>query len=180
MGPAGQKILLLLAAGVALGLSRSPKGYFKILESAVKNWQDINRLELYRAIHRLYRTKLIRMIKNSDGSETAVISRRGKEVALKFKIDEITIRWMKKWDDKWRIALFDIPEKYRGARDSLRDALKRLGFFEYQKSVFIHPFECFDEIDFVIEYFQVRPWVRFIIAESLDNELHLKKYFKLI
>ena len=31
-----QKVLLLLTAGIALGLSRSPKGYFKILEDKQK------------------------------------------------------------------------------------------------------------------------------------------------
>ena len=175
-----QKVLLLLTAGIALGLSRSPKGYFKILGTAVKDWQEINRQELYRAIRRLYKTKLISMRENKDGSETAVITREGRETALTFKIERMSIRRMKRWDHKWRVVLFDVPERFRKGRDALRTSLKRMGFCEYQKSVFVHPFECQNEVDFVIEYFQVRPWVRFLIAESLDNELRLKKHFSLI
>ena len=87
---------------------------------------------------------------------------------------------MKKWDRKWRIIIFDIPEKCKKARDALSRSLKNAGFYRLQKSTFIHPFECKDEVDFVIEFFNLRPFVRFIIAEHLDNELHLKHYFNLL
>lgn len=180
ISPTSQKILLLLMAGVMLGFARSPKGYFKILEAVAKDWDEINRQELYRAIRRLYQTRLISMKENEDGSETAVVTRKGREIALTFEIEKMSIKPMKKWDGKWRIVLFDIPEKYRKMRDALRIVLKRMSFFEYQKSVFIHPFECQDEIDFVVEYFQLRPWVRVAVAESLDDELRLKKHFDLI
>ena len=86
---------------------------------------------------------------------------------------------MKKLDGKWRIVMFDIPEKYRGARNALRNILRQLGFFEYQKSVFAHPFECQNEVDFVIEFFKLRPWVRLAVADNIDNELHLKTHFNL-
>ncbi len=58
--------------------------------------------------------------------------------------------------------------------------LKKLEFYELQKSVFIHPFDCKDEIDFIIEFFEARPFIRFAIIESIDNELHLKKIFDLL
>lgn len=180
LSPTKQKILLLLATGIVLGLSRSPKGYFRILESTVKEWDEINRQELYRAIRDLYQTKLVSMKENKDGTETAVITRNGREISLTFQVEKISIKSMKKWDGKWRIVLFDIPEKYRKGRDAIRIALKRMGFCEYQKSVFIHPFECQNEVDFVVEYFQLRPWVRIVVAESLDDELRLKKDFDLI
>lgn len=176
-----QKILLLLGIGLILGLSRSPRGYFKILDSATKEWQAINRRELYRAIKELYESKMIGLKENRNNTETMVIlTSKGEKLILTFDIDNISIKPPKKWDGKWHIVLFDVPEKYRKGRDALRIALKRMGFYEYQKSVFVHPFECKNEIDFVIEYFQLRPWVRLVIAESLDNELHFKKHFGLI
>lgn len=45
----------------------------------------------------------------------------------------------KKWDRKWRLVIFDIPEKERKARDALREKLKELGFGRWQKSVYISP-----------------------------------------
>ena len=37
-----------------------------------------------------------------------------------------------------------------------------------------------NEVDFVVEYFNIRPHVRIITAIELDNELHLRKIFDLI
>ena len=75
---------------------------------------------------------------------------------------------------------FDIPEKFKIARNALREKLNDLGFLKYQKSVFIYPYECKDEIDFIIEFFEVKPFVRYIIAEKIDNELDFKKKFNLL
>ena len=181
LSPTTQKILLLLATGVLLGFSGSPRGYFKILEAVAKDWKAINQEELKRAIRRLYKSKMVSMIENSDGSETMIVlTSKGKEKILTFDLDKMVIKPMKKWDHKWRVVLFAVPEKFRKGRDALRTALKKMGFYEYQKSVFAHPFECQNEIDFVVEYFQLKPWVRVMVAESLDNALHLKKHFKLI
>ena len=58
--------------------------------------------------------------------------------------------------------------------------LKELGFKELQKSVLILPYECEDEINFIVEVFQIRPFVRFIRAKSFTNEEQLKIKFNLV
>lgn len=179
LGPVAQKILLLLFGGITLGLTHSPDQYFKIIKAIARDWKEIDRENLRRTIKRLYKSRLIKAEKNKDGTFTLLLSHNGKERVLKYKADNIKISWMKKWDGKWRIVLFDIPEKSRIIRDALRRALLRAGFFEYQKSVFVHPFECQDEVDFIIEFFHARPYTRFVVADSLDNEFHLKKHFEL-
>lgn len=175
-----KKVLLLLWGGLALGLSGSPRVYFQILKEMSKGWQEINRQALKRAIKSLYESKLIKEKQNKDGSITLVLTGQGEKKALTYKIDEMKIKKPKVWDKKWKIVLFDIPEKKRKIRDALRDHLKNLGFYEFQKSVFAHPYDCKDEIDYIIEFYNIRKFVRFIVADSLDNELHLKKHFELL
>ena len=85
----------------------------------------------------------------------------------------------KEWDGKWRLVIFDIPEEIRKGRDALREKLRKLGFYELQKSVFVFPHECKDEVDFVIEFFGLREYVRYGVLESIDNNFHLKKVFNL-
>ncbi|MEK7117894.1 MAG: hypothetical protein AAB861_03935 [Patescibacteria group bacterium] len=179
LGPNQQKALLLLFAGVGLGLARTPTQYFRVLEGVAGEWKKINKQALERAIYALYRSKLIRERENPDGSLTMVLTDKGKKKALTFNIDNMEIKKPKVWDKKWRMVVFDIPEKKRAARDVLRETLKRLGFYEFQKSVLVHPYPCQDEIDYIIEYFDIRPWVRIVTAVSLDNELHLRKIFNL-
>ena len=76
--------------------------------------------------------------------------------------------------------IFDIPERFKKAREALRMKLKELGFKELQKSVLILPYECEDEINFIVEVFQIRPFVRFIRAKSFTNEEQLKIKFNLV
>ena len=179
LGPNQQKILLLLVGGVGLSLSRSPNQYFRVLKEVSKEWKKINKKQLEKAIASLYRSKLIREKENSDGSLTMILTDKGKQKAITFNIDNMEIKKPKKWDKKWRLVLFDIPEKHKKAREALRETLRKLGFYEYQKSVLIHPYECQKEINFVIEYFNIRPYVRMLTADVLDNDIHLRKIFGL-
>lgn len=180
LGETQRKILLLLFGGIALGLSGSPKRYFQILKAIDKEWKEINKQSLKRAIKKLYESKLIAEKYNPDGTITIVLTDKGRQKVLTYNIDEMEIKKPKQWDGKWRIVLFDIPNKIRKTRDTIRSHLKNLGFYEFQESVFVHPYDCKNEIDYLIEFYDIRRFVRFIIAESLDNELHLKKHFDLL
>jgi DNA-binding transcriptional regulator PaaX len=179
LGPNQKKIILLLLAGVSLGISRSPGQYFRVIKETKSEWDKINYLALRRSIASLYKSKLIKEKENSDGSLTMVLTDKGKQKAITFNIDNMEIKKPNKWDKKWRLLIFDIPEKKRYARDALREVLKRIGFYELQRSVFIFPYQCQSELDFVIEFFNVRPYVRVAIVVDLDNELHLREVFNI-
>ncbi|MFY9493336.1 MAG: hypothetical protein WAP55_02585 [Minisyncoccia bacterium] len=177
LGPNQQKVILLISAGVGLSLAKSPKQYFRVLKEVGWEWQKINKHSLEKAVRSLYRSRLIRESENPDGSLTMVLTDKGKDKIITFNIDNIKIKKPKVWDKKWRMVVFDIPEKKRAARDALRETLKRVGFYEYQKSVLVYPYPCQDELDYLIEYYNIRPYVRIVTAVELDNELHLKKIF---
>lgn len=178
-GEVQRKILLLLLGGLALGLSGSPKTYFQILKTIGRDWREINKQSLKRAIKNLYKSKLITEKQNPDGTITIVLTSEGKKKALTYDLDKMQIKKPVKWDKRWRIVLFDIPNKQKKIRDILRFHLKKLGFYEFQESVFLHPYDCKDEIDYLIEFYDIRKFVRFIITDSIDTELHLKSHFNL-
>ncbi len=179
LGTTQQKILLALAAGFLLALSRSPRSPFRILSAARRQWSNINKRALRNSIRKLYEAKLITTKDNADGSVTMTLSQSGRQKVLAYKLDDMKIAPPRSWDKKWRVVLFDIPEKRHKARDALRHHLRQLGCHELQKSVLVHPFECRNEVDYLVEFFQLRPFVRFITAESIDNELHLKQKWHL-
>jgi DNA-binding transcriptional regulator PaaX len=180
LGPTAQKVILLLLGGLVLGLSGSPRQYFRVIKNIGKDWKRINDRALHNAIKSLYKSKLIDAKDNLDQTTTLILTKKGKNRALTYQIDEIKIKPMAKWDGKWRMVLFDIPEKHKKGRDALSRVLKNMGFYTFQKSIFISPFECGDEMNFVIEFFNLRLYVRSIIATKIDNELDLKKHFDLI
>jgi len=178
-GKIQQKIMLLLLAGFALSMVRSPKKSTWIVKRVCKEWKNINRYAFNRAIRGLYQSKLVSRNENKDGYVTIVLTGAGKLKALTYQIEEMRINPMVKWDKKWRLVLFDIPENRKKARDILRFRLKKMGFCEFQKSVFISPYPCEDEVEYVSKIYNIRKFVRFIIAHSIDNELVFKKFFSL-
>lgn len=174
---AKKKILLLLLGGLTLSLNRSPGRYFHILSRIKKEWAVINRKKLKYEIRKLYQSELISTKCDSGGTLTLTLTEKGKQKALRYNLEKIEIP-KQKWDGRWRIVVFDIPESRRDARDALRALLKKMDFYELQKSVFIHPYECKNEIDFVVEFFQLNRNVRYGILDSIDNEVYLRDIFR--
>ena len=179
LGHNQRKILVLLAGGLGLMVARTPRQYSKVISGVSSEWKKINYQARKIAIDNLYKSKLVEWRDNIDGTATLVLTDKGKNKVLAFDIDSMEIKKPARWDRKWRLVLFDIPEKRKPAREALRGALKRLGFYEFQKSVFINPFDCQDEFDYIVEFFKVRPYVRLVTAISFDNELHLREIYHL-
>ncbi|MBI2020968.1 CRISPR-associated endonuclease Cas2 [Candidatus Giovannonibacteria bacterium] len=147
-----EKILLLLLGGAALLLAYNPKKQLRVIEQISKEWKKINRRKLY----------------------------YGKKRALVYSLDQLELKKERVWDKKWRIVIFDIPEKKKRGREALRLKLKELGFKELQKSIFAFPYKCKDEIDFVVEVFELRQYVRFIETSNLFHDADLRLHFNLV
>lgn len=62
----------------------------------------------------------------------------GEKEAEKIRL-KLEMTKSKPWDGKWRIIVFDVPEKLRGKRDLLRRELINFGFKQLQKSVWAYP-----------------------------------------
>ncbi len=86
---------------------------------------------------------------------------KGKQEALLRKIlkDE-------KWDGKWRIVVFDIPEKHRKARNALRSKLKTWGFSPWQKSVWASKKDITELLRLFIKQMGIEKWV--LVIESTN------------
>lgn len=147
------------------------------LQKYMKN-NNVSNSELKRSIKAMTEDGLISM-KEKDGQITVRLLKNGKEKALKYQIDTMKIKKPKKWDKKWRIVMFDIPERKKLARDILKHKLDELGFQPIQKSVYAYPFSCEDEIDFISAVYEIRPYVKIIRADKIFNEEKLLRHFDL-
>jgi hypothetical protein len=177
--PIKRKILSLLASGVVLGLASNPRSQRYAFKKLKRSWHSIEKYYLYRAVREFKRDRLVEFVSQKDGSTRIVLTEKGKRRVLEFKIDEIKINKPIRWDKRWRMVMFDIPEKRRRDRNVLREKLNEIGFKEIQKSVFVHPYPCLDEINFITEYFRLRNHVRYGEVAVLSNEEELKLKFSL-
>lgn len=173
------KIILLLASGLTLGFCYTGRQQYKVLKTLSGEWKKINKEKLQKEIRNLYKSKLVDAKENPDGSFTYVLTNKGKIKSLTYHFQNMTVEHGD-WDGKWRTVIFDIPESLKSSRNAIREKLKNLGFYELQKSVFVYPYECQNEIDFVIEFFQLRRYVRYGVFDFVDNDLHLRKIFDFI
>lgn len=142
------------------------------------NKKKVDNARFRRSFNSLVKSGLIGIGK--DGDKTVVkLTKEGKNKVLKFKFQDLVIEKQKKWDKKWRMVIFDIPEKFKRGRTELAYKLRQMGFVALQRSVWICPYPCEDEIDFITELFEVRQYVRIVTAESIDLQQDLLKIFNL-
>ena len=142
----------------------------------IKNSKE--KFKLNRALRNLQSQKLIDIYEKGDNM-VMEITEKGNKKILKYKFDELELIRPKKWDGYWRAIVFDILEKYKKARSALTNKLKEMEFYPLQKSVFVCPFECEDEIDFITEFFNVRQFVRFLLVKEINQDNFLKQFYNL-
>lgn len=104
----------------------------------------------------------------------------GKKRAGMFQIGELVIEKPKKWDRKWRLLMFDIPEKRKIAREALRGKLRELGFCKFQQSIWIHPYDCAAEIELLKGFFGLSDGeMQLIVANNISENDKWQSVFKL-
>lgn len=128
---------------------------------------------------RLQRKKAISMEKR--GQEIKLfLTPEGRKLAGYMQIDSLIIKKPKKWDKKWRIVLFDIGQLKLTHRNAFRTKLKELGFVLFQKSVWLHAFDCRDEIGLLNDFFGLSDKeVCLLVTENIQGESKFKKYFNI-
>ena len=177
--PVKQRILLLLQAGIALSFSGSLGKQIRILGDIPHRWKDVDKAYLRQIVREFYVDRLVSERENADGTRTLTLTEKGRKRAISFNFSRMKLKTPDIWDGLWHIVIFDVPEKYKGARLSLRDKLLDLGFFQYQKSVYLYPYPCHDEVDFIVELFKIRRYVRYGILMKITNEADLLLRFNL-
>ncbi|MEK7480287.1 MAG: CRISPR-associated endonuclease Cas2 [Patescibacteria group bacterium] len=85
----------------------------------------------------------------------------------------------KTWDNKWRIAAFDIPEEYAPLRNKVRTILKRAGFVRLQYSIWIFPHECEELVQLIKSESQLSKHILYGVLDRIEDEERLKKLFRL-
>ncbi|MCX6718034.1 MAG: hypothetical protein NTY81_00320 [Candidatus Staskawiczbacteria bacterium] len=175
MNKTKEKILLLLLGGVAFGYSYTPGMQWRVIKAVSREWKKLDKKELREGINYLYRLNFVGKKENNNFT-SILLTKKGKLMALNYKLGNIKNK-SAKWDGKWRMVAFDVPERYTNGRNALRSKLKEIGFRELQKSVFVAPYDCKEEIEMLVNLFDLGKYVRFGVLDFIDNEKYLKRIF---
>lgn len=85
----------------------------------------------------------------------------------------------KKWDGRWRMVVFDIPERRRTVRFRLRRIMSEIGFVRLQDSVWVYPYDCEDFVALLKAELKVGKDVLYAIADTIEHDKSIRLHFKL-
>lgn len=173
--------ILTTIGNAAIAFSRHPSRNAASVYRMARDFrelQDISDRELRSMSRYIIENKYITIHKGSVRN-TIEITEKGKARIARGALFDLKPRRAKKWDRKWRIVLFDVPNHMKSARDAFAATLKSFGFERLQKSVFICPYPCEEELKVVADYFDISECVDIIVAEHISRESEFKKLFDL-
>src|SRR3989344_4135418 len=180
-----QIVLAALGIGVIIGGTLITPNFPIILGSILSLIKDFKKKDI--SIK-----KINRVLQNLEKKEIIYLERKGEDVyvhlkdffrptILKYSIKAIfdLKKRDQKWCGKWYLVMFDVPEIQRNKRVYLRKFLKQIGFYPYQKSVYVFPYECEQEISLIKKIVEGGKYMSYIIADKIEQEKAAKIYFQL-
>jgi DNA-binding transcriptional regulator PaaX len=116
-------------------------------------------------------------IEVKDGK--AKLTPKGEKFAALLGEGRLAPKKTKRWDNKWRVLIFDIPEKRKLTRNKVRATLVGLGFVRLQDSVWVYPYDCEDLITLFKVDMKIGKDLLYIIADRIEYDVRLRTHFGL-
>lgn len=82
-----------------------------------------------------------------------------------------------RWDGKWRLIIYDIRKEKRYLSEIFRSFLRKMEFLQLQRSVYLTPYKCDEQIEFLRQYYGLDKEVLYLVVEKIENEKAYKDYF---
>ncbi|PIP29924.1 hypothetical protein COU12_02130 [Candidatus Jorgensenbacteria bacterium CG10_big_fil_rev_8_21_14_0_10_54_38] len=172
----------LVGGGVLFISTISPLSGTLLIKKLIKQYlkdKKIRKERFLQDVKRLQNRKLIDYVQLPDGKIKITLTKLGKNKILTYNLDHMKLE-ERPWDGKWRLITFDIPDYQKNARNALRKKVRELGFYPLQKSVFITPYECENEIDFICSIFEInRNNVLILEVGNFEGSEKMRHYFHL-
>src|SRR3989344_3100838 len=161
-------VLAIVAIGGIVVLAGMAPNIFAVAKLFDRS-KKLKAQQIKYAYYNLKRDGFLKTGKNRSGETELILTDKGRARVLDFDIDLIEIKKPWRWDGKWRVLTYDIPVRFRKAREAFRLKISELGLAPMQKSVWIYPYDCLDEIMFVANYFGVEKFIDFLEVDRLTH-----------
>jgi len=176
---AAKSILALLLIGGAVTVMAVAPNIFAAVGRISGRKGFFDKRELRRAAAYLKSKKYATIREKGEDGYVLQLTEDGAEVIMSKALKDLRIRVRSPWDGIWRIVMFDIPNRHKWARDTLRQRLKLMGFYQMQESVFVSPYPCHEEIKFLISLLNVNDYIRLVETSAISHDEDLREFFSL-
>ncbi|OGG55164.1 CRISPR-associated endonuclease Cas2 [Candidatus Kaiserbacteria bacterium RIFCSPHIGHO2_02_FULL_49_11] len=107
------------------------------------------------------------------------VTERGERALRLLEIKNYPIKKPRRWDGRWRVLIFDIPERKKRVREQVRRTLHTIGFIRLQDSVWLYPYDCEDIITLFKADLGVGREILYMIVDTLEYDTPYRKHFAL-
>ena len=170
---------IITAAAVAGGIAVAAVAPNVLGALAGTKYFRQRKYQLKSSLSRLISAGVLTLVEES-GRKRVRLTQKGEKYAALLGQGKLAPKIPKRWDNKWRILIFDIPERKRKIRHHIRATLTLLGFVRLQDSVWVYPYDCEDIITLLKADFKVGKDVLYIIADKIEYDLPLRSKFGLV
>jgi len=172
-------ILTTLLVGGMIAIGAAPRlDLLKLLGARKRNPYRL-KYQINDTLLRLVRKGLVTFVEK-DGRKFARLTPAGtKQLELEQQKAALRLQKNKRWDKRWRVIIFDIPERRRGVRGRLRAIMQECGFVRLQDSVWVYPHDCEELIVLLKAELKAGSSVLYMVVEKIENDLWLKNHFSL-
>ena len=172
-------ILTTLLVGGMIAIGAAPRlDLLKLLGARKRNPYRL-KYQINDTLLRLVRKGLVTFVEK-DGRKFARLTPAGtKQLELEQQKAALRLQKNKRWDKRWRVIIFDIPERRRGVRGRLRAIMQECGFVRLQDSVWVYPHDCEELMVLLKAELKAGSFVLYMVVEKIENDLWLKNHFSL-
>lgn len=157
--------------GVAIAIPNLPSALYRM--GILKAGQDAGVIN--RARNQYLKSGLLA----KDANGFLRITQKGKRELVRMEALQMAQKKPRRWDERWRLLIFDVPERRRTVRANIRTALTRVGFLRLQDSVWIYPYECEDFIALLKADLRIGRDVLYMIVDEIEGDSWIRKEFGL-
>ena len=170
-----EAILLTIASGGRLGANLIVKQVIDaLLDTDSPSYT--RKAEVVKSVASRLKKKGLLTFKDGHYSFTEM----GEKILKQWQMSDYKIKRPKRWDGKWRVIIFDIPEKKRAVRAEVRAILTEAGFQRLQDSVWVYPYDCEDVIGLMKINLGIGKYLLYMIVDQIENDRYLRADFDLV
>ncbi|MBM3272026.1 hypothetical protein FJY94_01940 [Candidatus Kaiserbacteria bacterium] len=136
------------------------------------------RLRISEAVSRLRRKGLVEWKESPEGWRLR-LTEKGKDYAAKLRWGQMRIPQPRRWDGRWRFVMFDVPERQRTLRRRIRQIITSLGFYKFQDSVWVYPYDCEEIVALLKLELGTGKRLLYVVADAVEYDKPLRQHFKL-
>lgn len=156
--------------GLVAVAATSPYFGFNLVKGLIREYDKRQWRKARKSLWYLKSRGYVRILSESPDGMKVEITRAGERVVKHVDVTELKLPSPAMWDRKWRVIVFDVPNWKSKNRAAFRERIKELGFRLVQKSVWVYPHECREQVMILRKFYDIEQYVTYLETTHSGDE----------